>query len=444
MNVISTTLVTLFFAMSPLSTFAMDFMSQDAAEDPSIHVGDKGTYYVGKTKGRNLWNTMELVTADSLPAWRKFADVQFEIGKSSRVSKAILPRGAPLAEGSRHFQLVLDQLSITKNELWIGYVVAVPYLTNDSSKLSYYDRTFLDKFIEQKNSASGKNDFAKALKRFVTVTSSPKAKIISSMGISTAVESVHAPEKDTAMDLLSFIAKVMRMKNPDRRFMIHAPTPFMAMTLIKHVKPVYFGTRETLDSYNYLKKLSFEEYKEYLLRNNDPTAKDVEDSAKLQLQVYMGKLKAGKTKQEVSALFQKDGFAKGFLEEDSTGFSISSQKVKEAIERALKDQYEGSAEGHWEYPAYKGHVDDMESFIAKHPPIISVDNKKRVEASMVIYDPQEQLKPWLTIEKGDPDYDWIFTEPFDATGFTHYIAVDLKALAESRQLDSLSSWKKRD
>ena len=70
-------------------------------------------------------------------------------------------------------------------------------------------------------------------------------------------------------------------------------------------------------------------------------------------------------------------------------------------------------------------------FMEKHPPILSIPHKNH----LTIYDPKNPSKPWLTIDETNAHtYDWISTRPFRPAGITHFIAVDLLALAQSKPL----------
>lgn len=409
-------------------------------EDPYIHISDNGRYFIGKTKNRNLWNIMERITADTLPSWQRFAAVQVQAANNGRIMHYLSPNGGNLIQGSGHFELVLRQVSIQLNEVWIAYVVDYPLLGKCASRFDHYDYDFLVDMIEgRKGVNSDENTFAKALKMFVTAVSTPKAKIISNMGICKTIESLLFPaEKDISMDLLSFTAKAMLILNPERRYMINAPTAIMAMMILKHVEPVFFGTKESMAAYKHKKDLSFEEY---IIEQQD--SYDVTDShfsAKEALRRFKKKLEAFTTTEEISQFFLHDCDAQTYLEEDSKdGYTISPLKLDVVIRRRLMSSYEKRT--HHGYEAYKKAVVDMDSFLEKHPPIISVDNIKSAKSSMVIYDDKEPMKPWLSIKKDDPDYDWIFTNPFEPAHITHYIAVDLQALAQSRPLDTIASWK---
>ena len=53
-----------------------------------------------------------------------------------------------------------------------------------------------------------------------------------------------------------------------------------------------------------------------------------------------------------------------------------------------------------------------------------------------LFSPVEPFQPWLVVEYGNREYDWMFRDVFRPLGGTHYLAVDLKALADSTGVES--------
>jgi hypothetical protein len=79
----------------------------------------------------------------------------------------------------------------------------------------------------------------------------------------------------------------------------------------------------------------------------------------------------------------------------------------------------------------------FESFLDKRPPIISRSFSSG-KYFMSFFEPKTDEK-WLEIDKikDDQTYNWIFQSAFSPAGEAkHFIAVDLKALAECKPLDS--------
>jgi hypothetical protein len=74
-------------------------------------------------------------------------------------------------------------------------------------------------------------------------------------------------------------------------------------------------------------------------------------------------------------------------------------------------------------------------FMEKHPPILSVDKEKTIKQSFTLFNPDEPTEAWLTVDAANREYEWMFQGPFKPAGLTHYMVVDLVALANSRPLE---------
>ena len=71
-------------------------------------------------------------------------------------------------------------------------------------------------------------------------------------------------------------------------------------------------------------------------------------------------------------------------------------------------------------------------YIQQFPPVLSVDTVWLANNRMTIFDPVRRDKPWLTINKGDSKYQWMYEDAFFPSGSTHFVAVDLVALANAK------------
>jgi len=92
---------------------------------------------------------------------------------------------------------------------------------------------------------------------YVTVATSPEALLTSHMGISRTWESAFLQAQQppqlqklpyVSLALHSFAAKVMKMRNPKKAYMLNAPAPEMREILIKKMPPhsIFVGDNETL------------------------------------------------------------------------------------------------------------------------------------------------------------------------------------------------------
>ena len=138
-----------------------------------------------------------------------------------------------LGEGSLHFKKVLQEVSYTDNEIWIAYL-------NDTDN--------------------------KRIVMYVTVASSPNALITSHMGIAKTKEAFEAElkgfkgYKGISMLLHSFAARIMLLRNEQRKYMINAPAHVMEKIVYDSLPngTVFIGTRSEMD--HVLNPISFEQY----------------------------------------------------------------------------------------------------------------------------------------------------------------------------------------
>ncbi len=77
----------------------------------------------------------------------------------------------------------------------------------------------------------------------------------------------------------------------------------------------------------------------------------------------------------------------------------------------------------------------------EHPSFLSVDDDgeeqgRRFKEKFTIYDKDDPTRVWLgPIDDRSPTYNWMFASAFIPAGFTHYVVVDLLALANARPIE---------
>ena len=183
---------------------------------PSVKKINKDLY-VGKV-GEKFYVAMEQINQDNIDKWTEYARIQVSAGSHKPL------KYLSSSDDSGHFLQVLkfyrDGKITSDNELWIAYASSRP-VTGKAKKLG-----LCNPFIEM----------------FVTVVTSPDALITSHMGISrtwkTAYDLQQKPPRRRkhpyqSVHLHSFAAKVMKLKNPRRKYMLTAPNPVMRNILLK-------------------------------------------------------------------------------------------------------------------------------------------------------------------------------------------------------------------
>lgn len=197
--------------------------------------------YVGKIKDHeNLWLVMEHVTPKNLHLWQGYADAQCKALQSPLFHGK--QGGQNPRDGVVFFNKVLEEMNIKENEVWVAYIIEgivniqpIPFEMED----------YWEAMVVSPGADSIK--FPQHIKMFMTVTSSPSAWITSHLGIAFTGESVkEGRPKGISMDLHSFAAKVMLMRNPQRRFMMNAPVFHMGKIIAASLPPqsVFAGTQE--------------------------------------------------------------------------------------------------------------------------------------------------------------------------------------------------------
>lgn len=392
-------------------------------------------FYMGLMKsqaGTNLWLVMERITPDNLGLWRQYIKVQNNL----RAVQFAYPssKGSP-TDGSSHFSLVLDDVSLTKNEVWAAYITKADFPLRIAQGLSPYYSVEI--------SVNKSDPFAKDIEMFVTVTSSEQALITSHMGIASTLEGATTRQKGTSLDLHSFAAKVMLMRNPDRRFMINAPVFAMEQIIINALPDATFvGTREMRKrmqeslgvGFREFSSLNKEKCKNALLEKANREAV----SRNKYLQSEINQLHNGKRPGETidsmrQYLFDTLPFY-SLIELNSEGLFVPcNKKIEDVLPNEIKSQFFCFKNPYSFPPAPSREQVSIPflEFMEKYPPILSIPQKDH----LVIYEPQDPQTPWLTIDESNwQTYNWISTRPFKPAGITHFIAVDLVALADSKPL----------
>lgn len=395
-------------------------------------------FYVGKIKNRNLWIVMERITDENINDWQRFAQIQNN-SRVINIASRNLPHGVTTGDGTGHFESVLKEVSYKKNEVWIAYITnQSDPLPSTKPKFTSYDTNLI---MDPTKSPAGN------IKMFVTVTTSPEAKITSHMGVSITAESTFTnPEKSISIDLHSFAAKVMLMKNPERLYMVNAPTPLMEAIMAKAAPSnLFMGTKEMIKEIENRRFITFEDFNNILEEGNLENEKNeldmhceiIDEIAKNALNKYkrIPNLREGDFRSKMIKEFEEE--AELYLEKTDNGYLISSEK----IEREKKKELDKIFSNYKNFNPFKEvmeilKIENVEELIKEYPPILSVDNIKHSTNYMHIYNSINSSHPWLTIKKGDSRYDWIFTSPFAPAGNTHLIAVNLQALANCRPLES--------
>ena len=164
-------------------------------------------FYVAKIKDRELFLVAERVGANNIPAWQQYAAIQ----DNDRITTLNAKRLKGYTnDGSRHFKKVLDNFGSlkNKNEVWVLFVTSDKNPEPGQSEVleSYYTET-MEEFA-----------FARKIAMFTTVTTSKNALITTHLGISASYEGIQANIRGISIDFNSFGAKVMLMRNPERKF----------------------------------------------------------------------------------------------------------------------------------------------------------------------------------------------------------------------------------
>ena len=221
--------------------------------------------YVAKIKNQNLWLVMERVDNNNIDSWKRYATVQKDLRVTTFASKFEKKFNDV---GSQHFYKVLHEVPRDKNEVWVAYITSD--LNAKSTDISYcYNADVLEEYYKaiysaKQQTAFKPTKFNEHLKMFFTVTSSPNALVTSHMGISASAEgSISGRPKGISVDLHSFAAKVMLIRNPDRKYMINAPAFAMEKIMVDSLPKdaVFVGTREMKKTIEDRQSTSLDDFK---------------------------------------------------------------------------------------------------------------------------------------------------------------------------------------
>lgn len=347
-------------------------------------------FYVGQMRSddKKLWLVMERIDERTLPLWQTYIGVQ----SNPRINVLVngMDQKGSLLDGSGHFFNVLYETSSTLNEMWVAYITRAETPEPIPDSMKSYSATDLDAFMQRKG-----REFTKNILMFVTVTSSPRALITSHMGIARSVEGVFSSVRHVSLDLHSFAAKVMLLHNPERKYMVNAPVAAVEKIIREALPPqsVFVGTREVRKMIQERLDMSLEQFKS-----------EHQDTVSEIVKTHKGNAKF------IKILINQEFFL-------------------------FKAPYSHASFKFDPQPEYTTTVArEFLDYLHRYPPLLSDD-----EVRMTIYDKDNPESPWLSIDKTNCDYNWIFTQPFVPTGQTHYIVVDLVNLAKCRPLEPMAA-----
>ncbi|HBL98562.1 TPA: hypothetical protein DDZ86_02870 [Candidatus Dependentiae bacterium] len=333
-------------------------------------------------------------------------------------------------------------------ELWVCYV------TDDSDPRPFS----IPRFSSYKHPLSKEDveegiDPANHIKMFVTVTSNPKALITSHIGVSMSSESTFNSIPGISMDLHSFAAKVMLIRNPARRFMINAPTGVMESIFIRSGIDLFIGR---CSDYSFLEKPIQERKQLWKKLKKKYVQDEIEAVAKEKLEFYSHSLKlalANENEQDLAVKkvvnkFKGDEKAEKFLiYKAGKGFKLDNYEIEQAT-RIARRRAKKACMGPLNEDvssvlrrAYGYSKQEIEELIKKRPPLIDTSYKNKdigVEPDlrdgpwekMIIYEPGSQDKIWLTIDESNKaTYSWMLKDCYLAGTETHYLVADLMQMA---------------
>ncbi len=386
------------------------------------------TFYTSKIPNKNLTLVMERVDERTQPLWLRYAEVQ---SHERVLGVGWDPKKGSRADGALHFKGVLNEISYSANEVWVAYITRAETPQPIPDEMKYY-------FWQESDS------FAKDVEMFVTVTSSPNALITTHMGVThTAEAAFQGRTKGISVDLHSFAAKVMLMRNPQRKYMVNAPN-FAMEKIIADALPsaVFVGTREMQEKMKEAQKnITFDEFKaqkeavilEELRREAAEQSVDEDSHFKRRLASYR---KNGESEESSLHDAQECISTYAMVELKDGNVVVSEKKIAEKLSKKLPDEYKYH-KNPYSFSGVKDQTQSTEAFLEfmkKHPPLLSVDDGKSIYKCFTIFNAEDLSKPWLTVDTTNANYQWMFTRICRPGGVTHYIVVDLKALADSRPI----------
>lgn len=367
--------------------------------------------------GLNL--VMERVDDSNIGLWKHYIDIQNS--GVYRINANIQTRGI-----GGHFLRVLNETNSKKNEIWVAYITS-----GNPQKIPQEIRHYDHDEREECN-----DTFAKDIKMFVTVTSSPNGLITSHMGVAASIESQSAVrQKGISVDLHSFAAKVMLIRNPKRLYQVNAPVFAMEKIFLDAMPAgaIFVGTKEMQATMIERRKISFEQF----MAENISKIEEAKEKRRKKLNRRLSNVKEllqggeedlDETDKEIMALMDKDV---------TGGYVVNPEREKLYLEffvlQDMKILYKS-----FKNPYFFGSANGEDATIKllecmkMHPPLLSIGSKHYIDNHFTIFDRDNPTNPWLTVDKSNPDYDWMFADPFSPAPGTHYITVDLKVLADAR------------
>jgi hypothetical protein len=328
---------------------------------------------------------MELVTDQNLSLWKNYINKMANpriigIMDGLRRDKAGGKNVGTVSDGMIHFKSVLDDVDHHKNEIFVCYFTNELNPKPIPMSMGLYDPAFqqYDKFSD-------------GIMMMVTVVSSPNALITSHMGIAETLEGIlkHKRPRGISVDLHSFGAKVMLLMNPKRKFMINAPVWAMEKIMAQHFKnspeSLHIGTKEMF--------------------------KHLSNVVDIPMNVFLSEHK------------------EKFLQERPYLKNPKRKTTENDLYGMFKDPYPTML-------TMSGSSKVLYVFMKKFQPIISLGSTdKFITSEMQVFEYPSDTKPWLTIRETDSTYDFMFQSPFKPAGLTHYMAVNLKDLANAGILE---------
>ncbi len=311
--------------------------------------------YSGKVNDQ-FYVCLERVDHKNIDMWEGYAKQQESAGERMNL------KYLQTVDGSRRFMSIMKAYKSGNiahtNELWVAYASNVAI--KERAKLNYL------------NGSSNPN-----IEMFVSVVTSPDALITSHMGISRTWEAALSLEQkqptlkkqsDQSMHLHSFAAKVMKMRDPKKVYMLTAPAVAMRNIFIKKMP---------------------------------------ENSVFVGDSIYEQQIKAAE-KDPMTLL--------------SPALDLKEKKGETAQHR--EERLKKSAEEMVRYINLKEKVSLLKTSPSRI--IRVIDGRKQ---KFTIEKPDEA--PLVTFDQSTKTYQWMYTEPYEDRGlFLPYVLVDLEKLAE--------------
>lgn len=440
----------LFYALAFMQglsvTYAADSCEQEDSQNlsSSITKGGDGFCFMKmdrKTpRGKDLWLVGEQLSKKNIGLWRHYINQQtnskaigFISGLSTKDGRSV--QKGTLGDGSKHFKGVLDGVYGKGNNK-----VRVIYVTRAEKPIRIPDN--IEEYLSD---FSGNYEFASNIEMFVTVTSSSEALLTSHMGIARSLEGAQRIFMEDGVKGISpyihaFGAYLELMENPHKKFMINAPM-FAMENIIANALPdhTFVGTRQMKGVMKERQGVLIEDFKN---KHLNTIREKLQARAKKDLKTFNESVEREHRNQRSQG---KEVDIKSIREEEAEYIQsheliektpegdviISQSKIKKCID--LDREYDKYRNPFSFPPARESKTESSEflKFMEKHPPLLSVDGTSSFREKMSIYETPDSQEPWLTISNDNRGtYDWMYRDIFSPSGETHYIAVDLKALAD--------------